>query len=116
MKHFFKQFALSTFVLAIIFTGAVSCSKDSSTAKTYMTNAIITGFDSGTSACSKGIMITFSDTTAPYAASYRNCDTAMSDLGFFITDTFPIKIKLDYSLTSSSACNNYIKILAFEKR
>ncbi|MCX6208527.1 MAG: hypothetical protein NTZ59_03220 [Bacteroidetes bacterium] len=113
-----KTFLVSLCSIVILTATIYSCKKDATTpTHNYMNVGYITGFDTGSCSCCGGIMITFASNATPYAAPYNLIDTAASELGIVITDTFPIKMSVDWAAnTNKVGCNNYIRITKFQRQ
>jgi hypothetical protein len=75
-----------------------------------MNNAIIVGEDLRTCPCCGGLKLTFNNAT-----NFKLIDTTIAQLGFAVTDTFPINVKIDWKIDTTNVCN-YIIITKIEKQ
>ena len=100
---FNKSMQLRLIITAIIISLAFnSCKKD-----TYMTDAVITGWDYRLCVCCGGLFIELND-----GMKYQIDNVA--DLGINNNDTFPILVKVDW--VKLLKCNgNYISITRFKR-
>jgi hypothetical protein len=101
-KAIFLSFFITPFIIS-------SCNKKAN--YNYGNNATIIGEDYRTCPCCGGLKIVFDSN----ATSFKLVDTSFEKLGFSKTDTFPIKVKIDWKIDTTNVCN-YIKITKLEKQ
>jgi hypothetical protein len=87
-----------------------SCKK----ADSYMSDAVITGYDARFCACCGGLMINFDGITEPYKGDFKLIDNS-SDLGISSNDTFPIYVKADWKSNPNVCGGNHITITRFKR-
>ncbi|MFN5252049.1 MAG: hypothetical protein ACOVQJ_10940 [Bacteroidia bacterium] len=106
MKH--------VFILCIgLALSAASCKKKSYAPR--YTAAYITGIDFRKCMCCGGPMITFSDTTEPYAAAYKIVRNNWEELGITDSTQFPVKVQILYKVDTASCDGKFITITALKK-
>lgn len=60
-------------------------------------------------------MITFSDTTEPYAATYKLVRNNWEELGITDSTEFPLRVHILYTVDSASCDGKFITIKAIKK-
>lgn len=66
-----------------------------------MNDGVITGFDARACPCCGGLMINFKGETQPYKGEFHLIRNNPSELGITNTSTFPIYIKVDWTLQAT---------------
>jgi hypothetical protein len=101
---------LKATLILLICTLVSSCSKKDS----YMSEAVITGYDARACACCGGLMINFDGITEPYMGDFKLIDN-VGDLGIQASDTFPINVKVDWTGSPNTCGGNHITITRFKR-
>lgn len=115
MEPFYPNISMRNLLIIslALFLSAASCRK-----KTYQavyTPAIITGIDYRKCMCCGGPMITFSDTTTPYAATYKLVTNNWEELGITDSTVYPVKVFITYRPDADRCNGQFITITGIKK-
>lgn len=112
-----KSNLITIMVITIVVTTLFSCHKQDSNkpSSTILTNAVITGVDYRKCACCGGLMITFTEDTVPYSATFYDIKDLPANAGITERSIFPMKVKVAYKKLNE-ACGNFVSITAIQKR
>jgi hypothetical protein len=87
-----------------------SCKKNNS----YMSDAVITGYDARLCACCGGLMINFDGVIEPYKGDFKLIDNS-SDLGISLNEVFPIYVKVDWTSNRNTCGGNHVTVIRFKR-
>ena len=106
MNNKFKASVL--LFLSIILITVSSCKKHND--ETYMNEAKIIGIDKGACPCCGGYEITIDNYQLPVGMTYFLANEFPTGFSVNENETFPISIKLDWSIDTAHCVGNYIDI------
>jgi hypothetical protein len=103
---------LNPVVFAFMFLVLVSCKKNF----THLSNAEIIGFDKRECICCGGLEITIESVTPPGGAQFFLVSEMPSSYKIGDNTTFPILVKIDYTIDTIACFGNFIKISRIANR
>ncbi len=106
MQRIIMLFALIITLLAI-----ASCRKN-----TYMSNAEIIGYDLRECPCCGGIEMTIDNVNPPHGGSFFLVSSMPSYYKVNIDDTFPVLVKINYSIDTTGCYGDFVRITKIVNR
>jgi hypothetical protein len=78
-------------------------------------DAILTGYDPRLCGCCGGLMLTLSGNPQPFADEFKLVDNS-SELGISHTESFPIRVKVKYTVLANTCGGAHVKITSLQRQ